>query len=62
MKKRIYLNLDKNKGVTKKKNTVEKTKEQDSPLNVKSNKKNEDIYREEYRLDLETKSSKTIKK
>jgi hypothetical protein len=57
MKKRLYLNLD-NKGVIKK----QKNQDEDSPLNIKSNKKNEDIYREEYRLDLETKPSKTIKK
>jgi len=58
MKKRIYLNLDKNKGVIKK----QKNQDIDSPLNVKSNKKNEDIYREEYQLDMETKSSKNIKR
>jgi hypothetical protein len=58
MKKRIYLNLDKNKGAIKK----QKKQDKDSPLNVKSNKKNEDVYREEYKLDLETKSSKNIKK
>ncbi len=58
MKKRLYLNLDKNKGIIKK----QKNQDEDSPLNVKSNKKNEDIYREQYRLDMETKSSKNINK
>jgi len=61
MKKRLYLNLDKNKGRIKKKVT-KKTKDEDSPLNVKSNKNNEDIYRQEYQLDVKTKSSKNIKK
>ena len=58
MKKRLYLNLDKNKEVIKK----QKNQEEYSPLNIKSNKKNEDIYREEYRLDIKTKSSKNINK
>jgi hypothetical protein len=61
MKKRIYLSLG-NKGEIKKRKITESIKEEDSPLNVKSNQKNEDIYREQYRLDLETKSSKNIKK
>jgi hypothetical protein len=58
MKKRLYLNLDNNKEVIKKR----KDQDEDSPLNIKSNKKNEDIYREQYRLDMEIKSSKNIKK
>jgi hypothetical protein len=57
MKKRLYLNLD-NKRVIKKR----KDQDEDSPLNIKSNKKNKDIYREQYRLDMETKSSKYINK
>jgi hypothetical protein len=57
MKKCLYLNLD-NKGVIKK----QKNQDEDSPLNINSNKKNEDIYREQYRLDMETKSSKNINK
>ena len=57
MKKRIYLSLG-NKGEIKKRKITESIKEEDSPLNVKSNKKNEDIYREQYQLDLEPKSSK----
>ncbi|GEM_PF-3358087 len=62
MKKRLYLNLNKNKGVTKKRKIIEKAQDEDSPLNVKSNKKNEDIYRKQYQLDHETKSSNNSKK
>ncbi len=60
MKKRLYLNLDKSKGISKKTKSAEKVKAEDSPLSVKSNRKNEDIYRKQYQLDVETKSSKTI--
>jgi hypothetical protein len=64
MKKRIYINLDINKVVLKKrKHPINKSNEElESPLNVSSNKINEDIYREQYQVDLKTKSSKNSKR
>ena len=64
MKKRLYINLDTNKGVLKKrKQPINKSNDKlESPLNVSSKKNNEDIYREQYQVDLKTQSSKNSKK